>query len=98
MTYLALLFICLLVGFLLQRRYKIHLYHSFKEELVFVLILLIIMIPMDIYAVAHGVWAFPGDGILGVHIFNLPIEEYLFVLVVPYFVLIMYKTILKKVR
>ncbi len=48
---------------------------------------------MDIYAVRHGVWKFPGDGILGLHILGLPIEEYLFMLVIPYFVLVVYKFI-----
>ena len=48
---------------------------------------------MDIYAVAKGVWKFPGSGITGIHLLTLPIEEYLFMLIIPYFVLVVYKTI-----
>ena len=53
---------------------------------------------MDMYAVAKGIWNFPGDGILGIYLINLPLEEYLFVLIVPYFILTVYKVVDKKVH
>jgi lycopene cyclase domain-containing protein len=56
------------------------------------------MIPMDIYAVYKGLWSFSGKGTLGIHIFNLPIEEYLFAIIVPYFMLMVYKAIHKKFK
>ena len=53
---------------------------------------------MDMYAVAKGVWNFPGDVMLGIYLINLPLEEYLFVLIVPYFILTVYKVVDKKVH
>lgn len=96
MIYLYLLCICLAIALYLQYKYKIHLYHSFKEELIYIVVLLALFVPMDIFAVSRGVWAFPGNGLLGIHIFNLPIEEYLFMIIIPYFSLIVYKYIDKK--
>lgn len=59
----------------------------------YIVILLMIMIPMDILAVSQGIWRFSGKGVLGIYLFKLPIEEYLFVLVVPYFMLMVYKSL-----
>lgn len=98
MLYLALLSVCLFIGVVLQKIYKIKLFYSVKEELFFVITLLVIMIPMDIYAVHKGVWNFPGNGILGFRLFGLPVEEFLFVIVVPYFMLMIYKVVLKKIK
>ena len=98
MIYLTLLSVCLFVGGGLEFKYKIHLWRSFKERVVFSLILFAILIPMDMYAVAKGIWNFPGDGILGIYLINLPLEEYLFVLIVPYFILTVYKVVDKKVH
>lgn len=98
MVYFALLAVCFFIGLSLQLIYKIRLYHSFKEEIIFVITILVIMIPMDIYAVAKGLWSFSGKGIIGIHIFNLPIEEYLFAIIVPYFMLMVYKALDKKIK
>ena len=98
MIYITLLSVCLIIGIILQYKLKIHLYHSFKEEMYFTITLLAILIPMDIYSVYKDVWQFPGDGIIGIKIISLPIEEYLFVIIVSYFILIIYKAIDKKIR
>jgi len=93
MYYLLLLGICLAIAFYLKYKYKFRLFSSWKKGLLFYLILLIIMIPMDIFAVSKGLWYFPGNGILNLYLFTLPIEEYLFVLVVSYFILMVYRVV-----
>lgn len=86
------------MGLLLQTVFKIRLFTSFKEGIIFFLLVWILTMPMDYYAVARGVWSFPGNGVLGIRVFNVPIEENLFMIVVPYFVVVLYKIIDKKIK
>ena len=95
--YLYLLLICLIIALFLKFKYKIHIFKSIKEEIILFITLLIIMIPMDIWATKKEYWSFPGKGILGIHLFGLPIEEYLFVIIVSYFILAVHKAIKQKI-
>lgn len=55
-------------------------------------------IAWDTYAVSHQQWIFPGNGLLGVYIGILPIEEYLFFLKPPYFALTLATVIREKMK
>jgi lycopene cyclase domain-containing protein len=50
----------------------------------------------DSVAIWRGHWVFPGPGLVGIKIGLMPLEEYLFALVIPYFILTTY-SVLKKV-
>jgi lycopene cyclase domain-containing protein len=86
------------MGLLLQLAFKIRLFNSFKEGIVFFLLVWILTMPMDFYAVSKGIWSFPGTGTIGIRVFNVPIEENLFMIVVPYFVIVLYKIVNKKLN
>jgi lycopene cyclase domain-containing protein len=86
------------MGLLLQIIFKIRLFASFKAGIIFFLLVWVLTMPMDFYAVAKGIWNFPGAGTIGIRVFNVPIEENLFMIVVPYFVVVLYKIIDKKIK
>jgi lycopene cyclase domain-containing protein len=49
-----------------------------------ILIVAIWWIFWDFFATYRGHWSFNGDKVLGFYIFNLPIEEILFFILIPY--------------
>ena len=96
MSYLSILLIFLLSAVFLEWKFRIRLYHSFKERVTIIGLLFIIGITWDYYAVSQGHWKFPGSGLLGIYIGILPIEEYLFFLIMPYWGFTIYRTLEKK--
>jgi lycopene cyclase domain-containing protein len=58
-----------------------------------ILIVGIAYILWDIAATARGDWAFNPEFLLGLNIFNLPVEEVLFFVTVPYACLFIYETL-----
>jgi lycopene cyclase domain-containing protein len=87
----------LIFSVFLQWKNKIGLYNSWKQRISTVLILLIVGVAWDSFAVYSHHWYFDysASGLTGIKIGNLPIEEYMFMLVLPYFIITVYKTINK---
>ena len=98
MEYLLILLAILLTTIFFEINYKIHLYHSLKERLFTSLTILVMGIIWDYYATSMGHWAFPGPGLIGLRIQGLPIEEFLFFLIMPYAILTMYRFYHKKIK
>jgi lycopene cyclase domain-containing protein len=84
MEYLIILLIILVVTIFVEFKYNIRLYHSRKERLIVTLNIFIVGIIWDYFAIYRQNWIFPGNGLVGLRIFGLPIEEFLFFLIVPY--------------
>jgi lycopene cyclase domain-containing protein len=93
MEYLIILMALLLITIVLERKFKIHLYKSFKQRLFTVTLFCVIGIIWDSYAIWRGDWVFPEGKNLGIIIGFMPLEEYLFILIVPYSVITIYKII-----
>lgn len=91
--YFLILMAFLIVTFLLQRKFRIRLYRNWKECIEVAGLLFLIGFVWDTFAVWRGHWAFPPGNTLGITIGLLPVEEYLFFLIVPYFGLTLYKVI-----
>ena len=89
--YLLILVCILVVTIFFEYKYKIHLYHSRKERLFVVLNIFLFGMLWDYFAMYRHHWIFPGDGLVGVRIYGLPVEEFLFFLIIPYAALVMYK-------
>ncbi len=83
-TYLLLDFLVIIFPFLLSFDKKVAFYKSWKYLLPAIAINGTLFVLWDIYFTAHGVWSFNDVYICGLHVFNLPIEEVLFFVVVPY--------------
>ena len=88
----------LLITFLLEKTHHIHLYHNRQERVEIVGLFFIIGVLWDSFAIWRGHWLFPAEKNLGIVIGLMPIEEYLFALIIPYFIITIYKIIDSKFR
>ncbi len=98
LEYLFILIFLLLTGLFIEWKYKIHLYHSRRERFVATLVMFVIGVAWDNFSTWRGHWMFPAEGTIGIKIGFIPIEEYLFILIVPFWVLTVYKLVVKKVK
>lgn len=62
-----------------------------KERILITLNIFAFGMLWDYYATSQSHWTFPGPGLIGFRIYGLPIEEFLFFLIVPYAGFTMYK-------
>jgi len=85
--------ILLTIGLLLEYFYHEHLFRHLKARIMWALVFLFIGTVWDQYAIPHRHWIFTGNGTMGLYIGVIPIEEFLWFLIVPYFCLTIYKTI-----
>ncbi len=83
-TYLLLNLLSVLFPFILSFDKKVAFYKSWKYLFPAIIINGVFFIAWDILFTAKGVWSFNDKYILGLYIFNLPFEEVLFFLCVPY--------------
>jgi lycopene cyclase domain-containing protein len=88
----------LVSGLFLEVNYHIHLYHSRRERIIVSLIFLIIGSLWDSLGIIRGHWSFPGTGLIGIKVGVMPIEEYLFMLIIPFWILTVYKLMDKKIK
>lgn len=93
MEYLLILVALLVITLILERVYHVHLYHNRRERFEVVALFFVVGVIWDSFAISRGHWVFPADRHIGAVIGNMPLEEYLFILVLPYFILTAYKII-----
>lgn len=98
MEYFIILMIVLTITLFIEIKYKIHIYHSLKERLIVTFNIFIVGMIWDYYATYRSHWIFPGPGLIGIRIYGLPIEEFLFFLIIPYGAFTMYKFYDKKIK
>lgn len=89
--YLAILVVFFAIAVLVEWKYNIHLYGTRRERLLITLMFFVIGVAWDTFSVKNKMWIFPGNGLVGIWIGVLPLEEYLFSLVVPFWILTIYK-------
>ncbi|MBP9716467.1 MAG: lycopene cyclase domain-containing protein [Candidatus Levybacteria bacterium] len=95
--YLIILILVFLVTVLLHFYFKIKIYKSPKHFIIFNSINVFLATIWDQIAIARGHWTFSKEFLLGPKIGFMPIEEFLFVLILSYFALTFYKIIEKKI-
>ena len=98
MEYLTILLFFFISALFLEWKFYIHLYHSKRERIIITFLFFIVGIVWDTFAVWRGHWNFPGNGLIGIQIGLLPIEEYLFFLIMPFWTLTIYKLLDRKVK
>jgi len=61
-----------------------HLLRKYKQTFLYILLFaLVVHIPWDLYAIVNNIWLFPYGKNVGLSIFNIPLEEYLYMIFVP---------------
>ena len=89
--YLFILLFWLIISAAIQYRYHLKLYNSAKQLVVTVGFFFVVGIIWDIIGVIRGHWAFQYQNLTGIIVGVLPLEELLFMLIVPYGILVFYK-------
>lgn len=82
--YLLLNLSSLLIPFLFSFHPKIQFYKYWKSLFPSILITMSVFIPWDIIFTQQGFWGFNTTYFLGIELFKLPIEEWLFFICIPY--------------
>lgn len=98
MSYLAILVLIAFTAVCLEWKFRVHLYHSRRQAIITTFVLFAVGTLWDLYALSRGHWQFPGPGLVGVHIGPLPLEEYLFMFIVPFWIITVYRVIARQVR
>jgi lycopene cyclase domain-containing protein len=82
--YMAMLIFTVCGSFWLEIVFKTSVLRRWKRVLVSVLPVALIFVIWDAYAIAQGHWFFNPERTLGIYgPFNIPLEEYLFFIIVP---------------
>jgi lycopene cyclase domain-containing protein len=82
--YLRILILAGIVPLALSFWPSLRFYHSLKALLFSIASIVCIFGAWDVFAVVRGHWHFNPQAILGLYIFNLPLEEVLFFVVIPF--------------
>lgn len=98
MEYLVILLILFASAIFIEWKYHIHLYHSRKERFIVTFVFFVVGVLWDHLAIFRGHWEFQGKGLIGIKIGLMPLEEYLFIIIIPFWILTVYKLLDKKVE
>jgi lycopene cyclase domain-containing protein len=98
MGYLSILVGVFSFSVVMKRIYRATLFDSNKQGALILTFFFVVGVVWDSYAVSSGHWFFDEKNLLGVRVGLLPIEEYLFFIVLPVFIITLYQILRTKVR
>ncbi len=88
--YLGILLFWLILAGAIHYYYRLPVFRNVRQAAVTMGFFFIVGIAWDLIGIYRDHWFFQYENLLGITIGRLPIEEMLFVLIVPYFVLVFY--------
>ncbi len=91
--YLSVAIFLFIITLIIEVLFREHLFHSFKERFIWVGFALFAGTLWDSYAIPNQHWIFPGKGLTGIYFGPIPLEEFVWFLVVPYFWITVYETV-----
>ena len=71
---------------------KLSYYKKWRALFPAILTMMAIHIPIDILFTRLGIWSFNNDFVSGVYLFNLPLEEWLFFVIIPFCCVFIYES------
>lgn len=92
--YLGLLIFSMAYPIAQSFEWRIRYYTKWKRLFPAIVVMTLIFIPWDIWFTKIGVWWFNDDYITGIKMFHLPIEEWLFFIVVPFACIFIYEVLI----
>jgi lycopene cyclase domain-containing protein len=93
MEYLVLLIFIFLVCIAAKLGYKVRLFKSKKHAALTMSSLFVIGSAIDSFALLRGYWSFSQEFLVGVTVGVMPLEEYLFVIVIPLLTITVYRLV-----
>jgi len=72
------------VPFIFSFHPKLKFYKYWKSLFLGIIISMLIFIPWDVFFTKYGIWGFNDTYFLGIKLFHLPLEEWLFFICIPY--------------
>lgn len=82
--YLTVLFLSGIFPFILSFYPALKFWRNLKALILTLLIELLIFGGWDVFAAWRGHWYFNPDGIIGIKVINLPVEEWMFFIIIPF--------------
>ena len=90
--YLIINILIVIVPLIMSFEKKIKFYKKFNQVAISIMLVGIPFLIWDSIAISRGDWMFNHKYIIGINFFNLPIEEILFFITVPYSIIFLYET------
>jgi len=72
---------------------RIRFYKNWKPLFLSIFFMMVLFIPWDVWFASESIWWFKKEYILGIKFFNLPVEEWLFFIIVPYACVFIYEVL-----
>jgi lycopene cyclase domain-containing protein len=96
MQEISILIAIFLITIFLKYKFKEGLYKTRKQRILINVLIFITMMSWEFLSHYLKIWLYPGKGMIGLYILGLPIEIYIFYIVLPDFVFTVYELIRMK--
>ncbi len=91
--YLGLLILSISYPLFQSFEWRIKLYKNWKPLFISIFFMMLLFIPWDVWFAKENIWWFSSNYTVGIKFLNLPIEEWLFFIIVPYACVFIYEVL-----
>jgi lycopene cyclase domain-containing protein len=94
--YLIIELFLLVIGIAIHKFFFVRIFSSRKQMFFFWIISFTVGIIWDHFAIARGHWIYPAGSVVGIFFWKMPLEDYLFMFLYPYYALLTYRLLKSK--